>query len=92
MKFAILGILLRLIGGVTTAFGWAFMKKAYNRIQGLHKSVLRKPLWWIGCLLTMLSQPMYMAGVAMANQSTIGVLSPFSLIANISKSINHNHV
>lgn len=83
MKTAAFGVGLTLLGGVTTAFGWAFQKKAYNQVQGTKDSVLSKFMWWVGLVCVILTQPLYIVGVSMANQSTIGVVGPFALIANI---------
>lgn len=83
MELAIFGILLNLLGGVSTALGWALQKKVHNDIKGTEQIYLSKPLWWTGLVLVIMSQPLYLVAVYMTKLSILGVVGPFSIIANI---------
>ena len=83
MKLAIFGVAITFIGNVLAGLGWAFQKKAFNKVQNTQKSVLSQWIWWIGWILIIIPQPMYVIGVSMANQSTIGAVGPFALISNM---------
>jgi drug/metabolite transporter (DMT)-like permease len=83
MQLAIIGLLVTTLGSVSTAVGWALQKQAFNYINSTDKSIFKQKLWWIGFVCIMLTQPLYIIGISMVNQSTIGVVGPFSLIANM---------
>lgn len=83
MKTAILGLLVTASGSISTAVGWALQKQAYNIVKDTNSSVLKTIHWWIGFLLVALTQPLYIIGISMVNQSTIGVVGPISIIANL---------
>ena len=82
MQLAIVGILINLAGGISTACGWALQRKAYIRSIDAG-NVLSEIKWWIGLFLVIISQPLYIVAVNFANQSTLGVVGPFALISNI---------
>lgn len=82
MQLAIVGILINLAGGISTACGWALQRKAYIKTIDTG-TVLTELKWWIGLFLVIISQPLYIVAVNFANQSTLGVVGPFALISNI---------
>ena len=80
---AIIGILINLAGGISTAFGWATQKYAHNEANKTNSSWYGLLKWWLGLALVIAAQPLYIVSSALANQSTLGVVGPFSLIASM---------
>lgn len=83
MQISTLGAIVHVTGNILTAFGWAIQKDAYNKIQDSKKSIFTQAKWWLGFPLIVIAQWCYMFGIATVNVSTLGILSPFSLIANM---------
>lgn len=83
MLISTLGALVHITGNILTAFGWAIQKDAYNKIKDTNKTILSQVKWWLGFPLIVIAQCCYMFGIATVNVSTLGILSPFSLIANM---------
>ncbi|CAI2372157.1 unnamed protein product [Moneuplotes crassus] len=75
--------MVHITGNILTAFGWAIQKQAYNKIQHTDASIFTQTKWWLGFPLIVIAQCCYMFGIATVNVSTLGILSPFSLIANM---------
>ena len=80
---AIIGVLINLTGGLSTAFGWAIQKYAHNEANKTNSSWYGLLKWWFGLVLVIVAQPLYIFSSALANQSTLGVVGPFSLIASL---------
>ncbi|CAI2373217.1 unnamed protein product [Moneuplotes crassus] len=83
MKSAFIGLLLTAAGSLSTACGWALQKQGYNIVQRSETAVMKNLHWWIGFILIAITQPLYLVGISMVNQSTIGVVGPISIIANL---------
>ncbi|CAI2373100.1 unnamed protein product [Moneuplotes crassus] len=83
MHLAYVGLGITGIGCACAAIGWALQKQAFNLIHNSEKSVFKSIHWWIGLAFIILTQPFYLVGISMVNQSTIGVVGPFSLVANM---------
>ena len=47
---AIIGVLINLTGGLSTAFGWAIQKYAHNEANKASSSYYSNIKWWIGLL------------------------------------------
>ena len=56
---------------------------AHNKALANSSSIYKSPHWWIGFFMVMISQPLYIASQAMANQSTLGVVGPTSIIVHV---------
>jgi len=83
MQLAILGLLITGVGCVSAAIGWALQKQAFNVVHNTSQSIFKNWHWWIGLFFIIITQPFYLIGITMVNQSTIGVVGPFSLVANM---------
>lgn len=83
VPLALWGILVNLGGGIATAFGWVAQKYAHKQAIADSTSYYKKWLWWAGLFLVLVAQPLYIVSQSMANQSTLGVIGPFSIIINI---------
>jgi multidrug transporter EmrE-like cation transporter len=58
-------------------------KQAHNDVKSTDEFFLTKCSWWVGMVLVLLAQPMYLVAVTMTKLSILGVIGPFSIIANI---------
>lgn len=83
VPLALWGILVNLGGGIATSFGWVAQKYAHKQAIADDTSYYKKWLWWVGLFLVLVAQPLYIVSQSMANQSTLGVIGPFSIIINI---------
>lgn len=80
---AIWGVLINLAGSICTAIGWCMQKHGHKDAIASDTNYLKNWNWWFGLILVLISQPLYIVSQSMANQSTLGVVGPFSIIINI---------
>lgn len=83
VPLALWGILINLSGGISTALGWAVQKYAHKDAIAENTGFYTQWLWWVGLVCVIIAQPLYIISSSMANQSTLGVIGPFSIIVNI---------
>mmetsp|Transcript_14060 Transcript_14060/g.12416 ORF Transcript_14060/g.12416 Transcript_14060/m.12416 type:complete len:100 (+) Transcript_14060:1-300(+) len=83
MQSAVIGLLLTALGSISTAFGWAFQKQAFNKVNNTERSIFKTWHWWVGLFFIIFTQPLYLVGISMVNQSTTGVVGPISIIINM---------
>jgi uncharacterized membrane protein len=83
MELAIIGIIIDMLGCLCTALGWAIQKKLHNDIEGTGKMYITQRLWWVGMLLVLLAQPLYLTAIWMVKISILGVIGPFSILASM---------
>lgn len=58
MELAVIGILITLAGGVSSAIGWALQKKAHNLAKEKDGNSLNQTHWWVGMAMILLTQPL----------------------------------
>lgn len=63
--------------------GWAVQKKLHNDIEGTGKLYIKEGLWWVGMVLVLLAQPLYLIAIYMVKISILGVIGPFSILASM---------
>ena len=80
---AIFGVLINLAGGLSTALGWAVQKYAHNEAVRTNTKYYYSKIWWLGMFLIILALPLYVISTILANQSTLWVVGPFTLIASL---------
>ena len=83
MELAILGIIIDILGLVSTALGWAVQKKVHNDIAGSDKLYISQKIWWVGMILVLIAQPLYLIAITLTKISILGVLGPFSILVSI---------
>jgi drug/metabolite transporter (DMT)-like permease len=83
MELALLGIIFNLLGSISTALGWAIQKKVHNDLKDTGVFYMTKKTWWLGILMVLSSQPLYLVAVSMTKVSILGVVGPFGMLANI---------
>jgi hypothetical protein len=83
VSHTMLGVTLNLLGGISTSVGWCLQKFSHNRSHKSRQPYYKDLLWWVGLIFILISQPLYIVSNSMANQSTLGVVGPFSIIINI---------
>lgn len=83
VPLAIFGVIVNLAGSISTAMGWCMQKYAHKQAIASNTSAFGKWLWWLGLTFVILTQPLYIVSQSMANQSTLGVVGPFSIVATL---------
>jgi len=83
MELAIIGLLINMVGAISSAFGYVIQKKVHINLEGSDKHFLATRMWWLGMFLVLLSQPLYLFAAVMVKISVMGVLNPFNILVNI---------
>jgi uncharacterized membrane protein len=83
VQTALIGVAINTLGGFSTAIGWCLQKLAHNKASEENSTIYKSWHWWIGFLMVMISQPLYIVSQTMANQSTLGVMGPVSIIVHV---------
>ena len=83
VQTALIGVGINTLGGISTAIGWWLQKEGHNKSNTQNSSIYKSCHWWIGFVLVLLSQPLYIISQTLANQSTLGVVGPTSIIVHV---------
>lgn len=83
VQTAIIGVGVNTLGGVSTAVGWWLQKEGHNKSETQESTIYKSWHWWIGLFLVIISQPLYIVSQTLANQSTLGIVGPTSIIVHV---------
>ena len=83
VQTALIGVGINTLGGISTAVGWWLQKHGHNKAIEQNSTVYKNWHWWIGFIWVIISQPLYIASTTLANQSTLGVVGPTSIIVHV---------
>ncbi|CAI2370428.1 unnamed protein product [Moneuplotes crassus] len=78
-----IGVGVNTLGGFSTAVGWCLQKEGHNKSEIGSSTVYKSLHWWIGLVMVIISQPLYIVSQTLANQSTLGIVGPTSIIVHV---------